>query len=219
MRKYTISKAALSLLTIALMLWASFSYSIHPTAVEEVAVAIVSVSTTTFEPKPVAPTEIPTPPWNPPHIPTRREGFNKAEQIAFAKAVYEIAKHYEESTGTSAIVVTAQACYESGWGSSYAARERNNIFGITSGKRAFDTMATDELDLETPRSKSKDCFSYYYVLMQGSGYDHAKETGEIGDWIQAFQDTGYHQAGSRYAKIMREIINILEEWEVTACTT
>lgn len=52
------------------------------------------------------------------------------KKVDFAKKFYPLAKIAGEKYNLNPIVILAQAAHESGWGDSYGARVRKNLFGI-----------------------------------------------------------------------------------------
>lgn len=51
-------------------------------------------------------------------------------KVDFAKKYYPLAKIAGEKYNLNPVVILAQAAHESGWGDSYGARVRNNLFGV-----------------------------------------------------------------------------------------
>ncbi len=51
-------------------------------------------------------------------------------KVDFANKYYPLAKIAGEKYGLNPVVILAQAAHESGWGDSYGAKYRNNLFGV-----------------------------------------------------------------------------------------
>jgi len=74
--------------------------------------------------------------------------------LSFAKTYGKDMIRALDGTGIYFPVMLVQACLESGYGTSYAAVNRNNFFGIKGGKAKFKTPY--------------DCFAYYSKLLSNS---------------------------------------------------
>jgi len=91
------------------------------------------------------------------------------EKKEFVNAIYEIAKSHEERTNIPAALLTAQACYESGYGTSNYAVKKNNLFGFIGYEYASpeDSIASYEKTLTGSIYKSlmgKDLKGWVYGI-------------------------------------------------------
>ena len=79
-------------------------------------------------------------------------------------AVVEI----EEMYGVNALFTLALAAHESSWGTSYLARDRNNLFGIC----AFDSNVGAASDFST----KSECVHYWGRLIRNEYFAHGRTT-------------------------------------------
>lgn len=126
-------------------------------------------------------------------IPESRQSF--VNEIAAAAI-----KEYRRNANNKKIlpsVVVAQACYESGWGESFNARYRHNIFGIKQdGQNAtFDSWT--------------DCINYYFSkkLIYKSIYSGAWNNDDPNDSLNMIIQGGYCQEDEDYVTNCTAIIN------------
>ena len=123
----------------------------------------------------------------------------------FINSIYEdaekVCKKYDLPLG----LLIAQACLESGFGSSYYARERCNFLGIKyegvyaefeSAEKCFEAWA---------RVLSKDCYKEI-------------PTTSLNLWLYQLDACCYHMAGGRYSRKIRSIyykygLDILNNWK------
>lgn len=127
------------------------------------------------------------------NVPQTRQAF--VNEVA-AAAIAE----YQREGNTHKIlpsVVVAQACYESGWGESYSARYRKNIFGIMykGEKRTFSSWT--------------ECLRYYFTdsLIYKAIYKGAWNNNDPYDSLKKIIAGGYCQGDPNYEINCMSIIN------------
>ena len=118
-----------------------------------------------------------------------------AEKIAFAEAIFAVAKEREDESQVPAEIVTAIAVLESGHGQSALAVRKNNIFGINgqNGYRTFDSI--------------NDCIDEFYRIMTLPRYSHLLGT-PIYLWVNGLADAGYADVDD-YPEALQDVLNWL----------
>jgi hypothetical protein len=99
-------------------------------------------------------------------------------------------------------IVTAQACFETGWFKSYSARERNNLFGFRHRTYVTEENPNGYLSFDS----WEECVIYY------KGWQDRKYKG--GDYYDFLHNVGYYEADEiHYTSSLKRIINKhLKSW-------
>ena len=113
-----------------------------------------------------------------------KDNKTQTEMDDYAKTLYEIGKIYEATTGVPAALFAAQSCYESYYGQSNFARNRNNIFGWRNGDLSFTTF-----------DSVQDCIDRYNLRVgRGSGQNPVYaglHGGTLREWAFGIGPAGY----------------------------
>jgi len=117
----------------------------------------------------------------------------------YIEAYTPLALTVEREYGIPACITLAQACLESGFGKSRAARLRNNHFGIVHGRRRYGSV--------------EECYMAYALLLSTSARYASLFDIPITDykgWAEGLQRCGYATDG-RYA---RKLVLIIEKYSL-----
>jgi len=126
------------------------------------------------------------------------------EKREYGRAVYSIAKHYEEESGVPAAIMTAISALECGWGTSPVAVYKHNILGINgeNGYRYFNSV--------------EECVKHFYeTTMRLDQYAHLLGA-DISTWVNGLGPAGYHESGDAYIRELKSVLNLLDKWGVTS---
>jgi len=130
--------------------------------------------------------------------------YNKtlAEKEQFARVIYLRAKNDSYFTGIPPEIMTAQACWESGYGTSYAAVVNKNLFGLKPGGKIGAYASIN------------DCIRRYeYILTNLSCYSKLFKLSrsDLKGWALGIGPAGYCP-DSNYGSSIWSMISFLRSW-------
>lgn len=116
----------------------------------------------------------------------------------YLTANYDNAVQVEQDSGVPIAVTLGISCFESGYGLSYSAKKRNNLFGIS--KSRF-------------KSK-KSCFVYFGKLMNSERYKSVLSIPkyQIDTWVCKIAKLGYN-SHTNYAERVIKVINYINKYK------
>jgi flagellum-specific peptidoglycan hydrolase FlgJ len=113
----------------------------------------------------------------------------KAEQDAFAQAMFTRGRIWTIRTGIPAALFAAQACLESGYGASPVAQEANNIFGIKSSH--YHSGYQEKRRNCIKYDSIKDCIADYNRIVGTLPAYSGLKGGSLREWTFGIGPAGY----------------------------
>jgi len=128
------------------------------------------------------------------------------EKKAFGRAVYAIAKAREAESGVPAEVTTLIAICETGWGTSWNAVNKNNLFGLN-GKTTYQSFDSPEGSFD----KFYELMAGRYSKLVGSSVHcgHSASTC-TGCWFHGLGFNGYYDGDGTNMAVIDEYLTLVK---------
>jgi len=120
-------------------------------------------------------------------------------ETEFINKFYPLALEIEKKYNVPIFLTLSVAALESGFGTSYAAKERNNLFGLDKGKMQFETV--------------EHSFNYFGLLLSGRISEYTAKcyaplwkSNNWREWCINLQNSKYTTSDTYAGKLIRIII-------------
>jgi len=126
----------------------------------------------------------------------------------FIKEYLPISEKYGKEYNLPKDLILAAGAEESGWGTSFNSRKRNNFFGLMCFKKCKSSHCeSNYIKFNTP----EECFEFYYQILSTERYKglKGKSAEEAADILQA---CGY-AANPDYAKNLKILIRSIKKYK------